>query len=165
PLAAIGGSTNIVLHLLAIAGRLSVPLTLEDFDHLSRDVPLLVDLQPSGRFLMEDWHYAGGLPAVLKELTSFLHLNAATVSGVTIGERICDAECFNREVIRPLDEPANVKSGIWVLHGNLCPRGAVMKPSAASSALHQHRGRAVVFESIEDYKARIDDPALQVDEN
>ena len=164
-LAAIGGSTNIVLHLLAIAGRLNVPLTLEDFDRLSKDVPLLVDLQPSGRFLMEDWHYAGGLPAVLKEMASLLHLDAATVSGVSVGERIREAECFNREVIRSLSEPANAQSGIWVLHGNLCPGGAVMKPSAASTALCQHRGRAVVFESIEDYKARIDDPALDVDEN
>jgi len=126
---------------------------------------LMVDLQPSGRFLMEDWHYAGGLPAVLRELTPLLHLDAATVSGVSVGERIRDAECFNREVIRPLSEPANAQSGIWVLRGNLCPGGAVMKPSAASSGFYQHRGRAVVFESIEDYKARIDDPALEVDEN
>src|SRR6202161_4336108 len=136
-LAAIGGSTNIVLHLLAIAGRLCVPLVLEDFDHLSKGVPLLVDLQPSGRFLMEDWHYAGGLPAVLRELTPLLQLDAATVSGVSVGERIREAECFNRQVILPLSEPVKAESGIWVLHGNLCPEGAVMKPSAASSRVYQ----------------------------
>lgn len=164
-IAAIGGSSNAVLHLLAIAGRLGVPLTLADFDKLSNNVPLLADLQPSGRFLMEDLHYAGGLPAVLKELTPLLDLTAITVSGKTLGECIADAECFNREVIHTLEKPAKPASGIWVLHGNLCPQGAVMKPSAASPELYQHRGRAVVFESIEDLKARIDDPNLNVDEN
>jgi dihydroxy-acid dehydratase len=164
-LAAIGGSTNIVLHLLAIAGRLGIPLRLEDFDRLSQGVPLLLDLQPSGRFLMEDWHYAGGLPALLKELAPWLHLAAATVSGVPLGELLRDAECFNREVIRPCGSPVREDSGIWVLRGNLCPGGAVMKPSAASGALCRHRGRAIVFESIEEFKARIDDPTLEVDEN
>jgi dihydroxy-acid dehydratase len=164
-LAAIGGSTNAVLHLLAIAGRLGVPLELADFDRLSADVPLLVDLQPSGKFLMEDMHYAGGLPAVLKELAPRLHVSAATVWGETIGDSFATAECFNREVIRTLAEPANPVSGIWVLGGNLCPNGAVLKPSAASRALFSHRGRAVVFESIEDLRARIDDPGLEVDAN
>ncbi|MGB6309997.1 MAG: IlvD/Edd family dehydratase [Steroidobacteraceae bacterium] len=164
-LGAIGGSTNAVLHLLAIAGRLGVPLDLDDFDRLSRDVPLLVDLQPSGRFLMEDLHYAGGLPAVLKELAPLLHVNAATVWGQTIGESFAGAECYNRDVVRTLAEPANSVSGIWVLKGNLCPGGAVIKPSAASPSLFNHRGRAVVFESIEDLRARIDDSALDVDAN
>jgi dihydroxy-acid dehydratase len=164
-LGAIGGSTNAVLHLLAIAGRLGVPLQLAEFDHGSADVPLLVDLQPSGRFLMEDLHYAGGLPAVLKELQPLLHADAGTVWGQSIGESIASAECYNREVIRTLAEPASKVSGIWVLSGNLCPNGAVMKPSAASPALFRHRGRAVVFESIEDLRARIDDPALAVDES
>jgi dehydratase ilvD1 len=164
-LAAIGGSTNAVLHLLAIAGRLDVPLELADFDRLSADVPLIVDLQPSGRYLMEDLHYAGGLPAVLKELAPRLHLDAKTVWGETLGASFAAAECYNREVIRTLAAPVNPVSGIWVLKGNLCPQGALMKPSAASQALFRHRGRAVVFESIEDLRARIDDPALVVDAN
>jgi dehydratase ilvD1 len=164
-LGAIGGSTNSVLHLLAIAGRLGVPLTLRDFDDLTRDVPLLVDLQPSGRFLMEDLHYAGGLPAVLRELAPKLHGDALTACGETLAAGYATAECYNREVIRPLSDPANAVSGVWVLSGNLCPGGAVMKPSAATSSLFHHRGRAVVFESIEDMRARIDDPALPVDAN
>ena len=163
--AALGGSTNAVIHLLAIAGRLDVGLTLEDFDQLSCDVPLLVDLQPSGRFLMEDLHYAGGVPAVMRELEHLLHLDHRTVSGMTLREIAAGAECFNREVIGSLDKPVKPSSGTWILRGNLCPNGAVMKPSAASSALCTHRGPAVVFESIEDFKARIDDPLLQVDEN
>jgi len=162
-LAAIGGSTNAVLHLLAIAGRVGVPLELEDFDRLTADIPLLVNLQPSGRFLMEDLHYAGGLPAVMKELAPFLHVDAPTVWGRSVGESIQQAECFNREVIRTLAEPDNAVSGIWVLKGNLCPNGAVVKPSAASRSLFLHRGRAIVFESIEDLRARIDDPSLNVD--
>jgi dihydroxy-acid dehydratase len=161
-LGAIGGSTNAVLHLLAIAGRLGVPLKLAEFDRLSAEVPLLVDLQPSGRFLMEDLHYAGGLPAVMKELISLLHADAPTVWGQTIGESCAAAQCYNRQVIRTASEPASPVSGIWVLHGNLCPGGAVVKPSAASRSLFNHRGRAVVFESIEDLRARIDDPALDV---
>jgi dihydroxyacid dehydratase/phosphogluconate dehydratase len=123
----------------------------------------LVDLQPSGRFLMEDLHYAGGLPAVMKELTPLLHTQANTSWGGPIGTSFASAECFNRDVIHPLEAPANPVSGIWVLQGNLCPDGAVMKPSAASRSLFSHRGRAVVFESIEDLHARIDDPALDVD--
>jgi dihydroxyacid dehydratase/phosphogluconate dehydratase len=124
-----------------------------------------VDLQPSGRFLMEDLHYAGGLPAVMKELAPLLHGDAGTVWGQSIGDSFAAAECFNHEVIRTLAEPANAVSGIWVLKGNLCPQGAVIKPSAASRSLFLHRGRAVVFESIEDLHARIDDAGLEVDAN
>ncbi|MEI9994353.1 MAG: IlvD/Edd family dehydratase [Rhizomicrobium sp.] len=164
-LAAIGGSTNAVVHLLAIAGRLGVRLSLADFDRLSAEVPLLVDLQPSGQYLMEDFHYAGGVPALMKEIEPFLHLDAPTVSGRSHRETIETAQCFNRAVIRPIDAPVRPSSGIWVLRGNLCPSGAVMKPSAASEGFYKHEGRAVVFESIEDFKARIDDPALDVDEN
>jgi dihydroxy-acid dehydratase len=164
-MSAIGGSTNAVIHLLAYAGRLGVPLELADFDRLSADVPLLVDLQPSGRFLMEDLHYAGGLPAVLKELAPLLHAQAPTAWGEPIGASFAEAQCYNREVIRTLAEPANPVSGIWVLRGNLCPNGAVVKPSAASPSLFSHRGPAVVFESIEDLHARIDDPALPVTEH
>jgi len=162
--AAIGGSTNAVVHLLALAGRLGVELTLEDFDHLSRDVPLLVDLQPSGRFLMEDLHYAGGLPAVMKQLAPFLEPSALTVSGTPIGDQYDKAEVWNTEVIRTLETPVKPDSGIWVLRGNLAPGGAVMKPSAASPELCSHTGKAVVFETIEDFRARIDDPDLDVDE-
>jgi dehydratase ilvD1 len=162
-LGAIGGSTNTVLHLLAIAGRLGVPLKLAEFDRLTADVPLLVDLQPSGKFLMEDLHYAGGLPAVMRELAPLLHTDVKTSWGQPIGDSFASAECFNRDVIRTLAAPANPVSGIWVLQGNLCPNGAVMKPSAAGRSLLSHRGRAVVFESIEDLHARIDDPALDVD--
>jgi dihydroxy-acid dehydratase len=163
--AAIGGSTNAVVHLLALAGRLGVKLSLEDFDTLSRTVPLLVDLQPSGRFLMEDLHYAGGLPAVMKAMGSLLDTDAPAVSGATLRDQVADASCFDAEVIRSVSAPVKASSGIWVLRGNLCPGGAVMKPSAATQSLCQHRGRAVVFESIEDLHARIDDPALEVDEN
>jgi dihydroxy-acid dehydratase len=162
--AAIGGSTNAVVHLLALAGRLGVELSLEDFDLLSRDVPLLVDLQPSGRFLMEDLHYAGGLPAVMKQLAPFLAPSALTVSGAPIGDQYDKAEVWNAEVIRTLENPVKPDSGIWVLRGNLAPGGAVMKPSAASPELCSHTGKAVVFETIEDFRARIDDPDLDVDE-
>lgn len=164
-LAAIGGSTNAVLHLLAVAGRLGVPLALCDFDTLTADIPLLVDLQPSGRFLMEELHYAGGLPAVMKELAPLLDASAPAAATATIEGYYCDAECYDREVVRPLQQPVKPVSGIWVLQGNLCPRGAVMKPSAASPELFRHRGRAVVFTSIEDLRARIDSPDLDVDAN
>jgi dihydroxy-acid dehydratase len=163
-LSAIGGSTNAVIHLLAFAGRLGIPLELAEFDRLSADVPLLVDLQPSGRFLMEDLHYAGGLPAVMKELAPLLDLTAPTVRGEPLGASFAAAECYNRDVIRTMAEPANPVSGIWVLKGNLCPNGAVVKPSAASPSLFSHRGPAVVFESIEDLRTRIDDPGLNVTE-
>lgn len=162
--AAIGGSTNAVVHLLALAGRLGIELVLEDFDRLSNSVPLLVDLQPSGRFLMEDLHYAGGVPAIMAEIRQLLHTASSTVCGLTIGQIAEQAECFNREVVRSFADPVKTDSGTWILRGNLCPAGAVMKPSAASNKLCTHRGRAVVFESIEDFKARIDDPALAVDE-
>ena len=164
--AAIGGSTNAIVHLLAIAGRLGVPLTLEDFDKLGHDMPLLTDLMPHGRLLMEDFYYAGGLPAVIRELGDLLHRDALTVTGKSLGENNKDAPCWNREVIRPLDKPLKERAGIAVLRGNLCPDGAVIKPSAAMTpSLLKHRGRAVVFETIEDFKARIDDPALDIDEN
>jgi dihydroxy-acid dehydratase len=162
-LGAIGGSTNTVLHLIALAGRLGVPLELADFDRLTAEVPLLVDLQPSGKYLMEDLHYAGGLPAVLKELAPLLHTEVNTSWGQPLGAGFAAAECYNRNVIRTLKAPVNPVSGIWVLQGNLCPNGAVMKPSAASRALFSHRGRAVVFESVEDLHARIDDPDLVID--
>jgi L-arabonate dehydrase len=162
---AIGGSTNAVIHLLAIAGRIGVELKLEDWDRLGAEVPCLVDLQPSGRFLMEDFYYAGGLPAVLREVSHLLHLDAPTVNGKTIGENIASAPCWNREVIRPIDQPLRDHAGIAVVRGNLAPDGAVIKPSAASPHLLAHRGRAVVFEDIEDFHARIDDEALDVDEH
>ena len=163
--AAIGGSTNAVIHLLAIAGRIGVKLTLDDWDRLGSQVPCLVDLQPSGRFLMEDFFYAGGLPAVLREIQHLLHTEAPTVNGKTLGENIASAPCWNREVIRPLAEPFKPAAGIAVLRGNLAPDGAVIKPSAASDHLLKHRGRAVVFENIEDFHARIDDEALDIDES
>ena len=163
--AAIGGSTNAVIHLLAIAGRIGIDLKLGDFDDLGRQVPCLLDLQPSGKFLMEDFFYAGGLPAVLREIEHLLHLDALTVNGKTIGENIAAAPCWNREVIRPLAEPFMADAGIAVVKGNLAPDGAVIKPSAASAHLLKHRGRAVVFETIEDFHARIDDEALDIDEH
>jgi dehydratase ilvD1 len=162
--AAIGGSTNAVIHLLALAGRVGVDLSLEDFDQLGREVPLLVNLMPSGAYLMEDFCYAGGMPAVLRELQSVLRGQAVTVGGQTQAEIAAEGETFNREVIAPMSAPFGPSSGVWVLKGNLCPGGAILKPSAASPALLTHRGRAVVFEDIEDYKARIDDDALEVDE-
>jgi dihydroxyacid dehydratase/phosphogluconate dehydratase len=163
--AAIGGSTNAVLHLLAIAGRVGVDLALDDFDRLAREVPTLVDLMPSGRFLMEDFCYAGGLPVVLRRLAEGNLLNSAalTVTGRTIGENVADAECWNDEVIRTLDAPVQpAGSGTAVLTGNLCPGGAVLKQSAASPELLVHEGRAVVFDSPEEYHAVCDDDDLDV---
>jgi dihydroxy-acid dehydratase len=162
--AAIGGSTNAVIHLLAMAGRMGVPLTLDDFDRLGAEVPCLLNLQPSGKFLMEDFYYAGGLPAVLREIAPLLHRDALTVNGRTLGENTADAPCYNREVILTPDAPFMADAGIAVLRGNLAPDGAVIKPSAASAHLLKHRGRAVVFENIEDFHARIDDPDLDIDE-
>jgi dihydroxy-acid dehydratase len=161
--AAIGGSTNAVVHLIAIAGRLGVPLELADWDRLGRDVPCLVNLIPSGKYLMEDFYYAGGLPAVLRELEPRLHKDAPTVTGKSLWQNVAEAPCWNRDVIFPLDRPFKPAGGIAVLTGNLAPGGAVLKPSAATPALMKHRGRAVVFETIEDYDRRIDDPALNVD--
>jgi L-arabonate dehydrase len=163
--AAIGGSTNAVIHLLAIARRIGVDLTLEDWDRLGSKMPCLVNLQPSGQYLMEDYYYAGGLPSVMREIATYLHLDAMTVNGRTIGENIGTAQCWNRDVIRAFDEPFKLEAGIAVLKGNLAPDGAVIKPSAASEHLLKHRGRAVVFENIEDFHARIDDDALDVDES
>jgi L-arabonate dehydrase len=164
--AAIGGSTNAIVHLLAIAGRIGVELTLDDFDRLGHDMPLLTDLMPHGKYLMEDFYYAGGLAAVIKSLGDLIHKDTLTVNGRTLGENIADAQCWNAEVIRAPETPLKERAGIAVLRGNLCPDGAVIKPSAAQvPSLLKHRGRAVVFSSIEDFKARIDDPNLDIDEN
>ncbi|MEO8720311.1 MAG: IlvD/Edd family dehydratase [Ginsengibacter sp.] len=163
--AAIGGSTNFVIHLLAIAGRIGIPLDINDFDELSAAIPLLVNLQPSGEFFMEDFYYAGGLPVVMKEMIDCLHENCKTVNGHTLIENISKAEVWDRNVIATTGEPFNKQSGIIVLKGNLCKDGAIMKPSAASTHLLQHTGTAVVFENIEDYKKRIDSPDLDIDEN
>jgi L-arabonate dehydrase len=163
--AAVGGSTNLIVHLLAIAGRIGVPLDLEDFDKLGSDIPLLVNLMPSGTYLMEDFFYAGGLPVVLKELKDYLHKDIITVNGNNLHENNADAECYNRDVIASIDKPLKPKAGIAVLKGNLCENGAVIKPSAATSELMKHKGKAVVFESMEDYHARIDDPDLDIDES
>ena len=163
--AAIGGSTNFVIHLMAIAGRVSVELTLEDFDRLGSHIPLLVNLMPSGKFLMEDFYYAGGLPAVIQALKDELHESAITVTGESIGENTKDAPCYNKEVITSGEEPLIEHAGIAVLRGNLCEDGAIIKPSAASTELMTHRGPAVVFEDYEDYHDRIDDPDLKVDKN
>jgi dihydroxy-acid dehydratase len=162
---AIGGSTNAVIHLLAIAGRIGVCLNLDDWDRLGRDVPCLVNLMPAGKYLMEDFYYAGGLPAVIRELGGLIHRDALTVNGKTIGENAADAPCHNRDVIRPLSDPVRTDAGVAVLRGNLCPNGAIIKPSAATPSLMKHRGRAVVFETIEDLRARIDDPNLDIDES
>jgi dihydroxy-acid dehydratase len=162
--AALGGSTNAIVHLLALAGRVGVELDLADFDRLGHDIPLLVDLMPSGRYLMEDFYYAGGLPAVIREMGDLIHRDALTVNGKTIGDNTAEAPCYDREVIRTMAAPLKERSGIAVLRGNLAPDGAVIKPSAATPALMKHRGRAVVFESIEDFRARIDAPDLEVDE-
>jgi L-arabonate dehydrase len=163
-LAAIGGSTNAVIHLIAIAGRLGVPLSVDDFDRLGSELPCLVNLQPSGEHLMEDFCYAGGLPAVMKEIRHLLHQDVITVNGRSMGENIADAQNYDPRVIKTLAEPFKDKAGIAVLRGNLAPRGAVIKPSAATPALMTHTGRAVVFEDSDDFHARIDDEALDVDE-
>jgi len=160
--AAIGGSTNFIIHLTAIAGRVGIDLTLDDFT-LGRDVPLLLDLMPSGRFLMEDFYYAGGLPAILRELGTMLHGDCLGVNGKTLAENCREAPNWNAEVIRARSAPVREKAGIAVLRGNLAPDGAVIKPSAADPALLKHRGRAVVFENTEDLHARVDDPALDID--
>src|SRR5579863_2254231 len=166
--AAIGGSTNAVIHLLAIAGRVGVPLSLDDFDVLARDVPTLVNLQPSGTYLMEDFCYAGGLPAVMRELDDrgLLHSGAMTVTGAGVGANVADAPCWNRDVIKAFAEPFQpAGTGTAVLRGNLAPDGAVIKQSAASPHLLKHRGRALVFESPSAYYDVAEDPALEVDED
>lgn len=163
--AAIGGSTNAVIHLKAIAQRVGVELTLDDWQTYGQDVPTLVDLQPSGRYLMEEFYYAGGLPAVLRQLgeAGLLDGDALTANGKSLWDNNRDAPCYNNEVIRPLNNPLCKNGGICILRGNLAPRGAVLKPSAATPALMKHRGRAVVFENFEHYKERIMDPDLEVD--
>ena len=161
-LAAVGGSTNAVVHLLAIAGRLGVPLSLEDFDHIGSHIPLLVNLQPSGKYLMEDFHRAGGLSAVFKQLESRLNPHAKTVTGRSIIESIGAGEIYDSSVISTIDEPLKKEAGIAVLRGNLAPEGAVIKPAAASPSLLKHSGPAVVFDSIEDFHSRIDSPNLEV---
>ena len=161
-LAAVGGSTNAVVHLLAIAGRLGVTLSLEDFDHIGSHIPLLVNLQPSGKYLMEDFHRAGGLSAVFKQLESRLNPHAKTVTGRSIIETIGAGEIYDSSVISTIDEPLKKEAGIAVLRGNLAPEGAVIKPAAASPSLLKHSGPAVVFDSIEDFHSRIDSPNLEV---
>ncbi len=163
--AAIGGSTNFVIHLLAIAGRIGVTLDITDIDRLSSGIPLLANLQPSGSFFMEDFYYAGGMPALMRELLPVLHRECITANGKTIAENNVTANCYNREVIGTLQEPFNEVSGVVVLKGNLSTNGAVLKPSAASQHLLVHTGRVIAFEDIDDYKKRIDDPELDVDAN
>jgi dihydroxy-acid dehydratase len=161
--AALGGSTNAIVHLLAMAGRLGIDLTLDDFDVIGRKVPLLVNLMPSGQYLMEDFYYAGGVPAVMKELSPVLHLGAMTVSGKTIGDEIANAPCYDREVIATWDKPIQPPgSSTAVLKGNLAPNGAVLKISAATPSLLKHRGPALVFDTNEKYIAVSDDPNLDV---
>jgi len=164
---AIGGSTNAVIHLLALAGRVEVDLTLDDWDRCGRDVPTIVNLMPSGKYLMEEFFYAGGLPVVLKRLgeAGLLHRDALTVSGDAIWDEVKEATNWNEDVILPVEKALAASGGIAVLKGNLAPNGAVLKPSAASPHLMKHRGRAVVFEDIDDYKAKINDDALDIDEN
>jgi dihydroxy-acid dehydratase len=159
---AIGGSTNAVVHLLAIAGRVGIPLTLDDWDRLGRAMPCLVNLMPSGQYLMEDFYYAGGLPVVIREIGDRLHKDALTVNGKPIWENVRDAVNYNEKVITPATKPFKPHGGIAVLKGNLAPNGAVLKPSAATPKLLKHKGRAVVFDDIDDLNARIDDPKLDV---
>ena len=159
---ALGGSTNAVIHLVALAGRVGLDLPLAHFDELSRTTPFLLDLKPSGRFLMEDFFYAGGVPALLRELAPLLHLDCRTVTGRSLGEDITGAATINREVIRGLQDPLQPEGGLAVLYGSLAPSGAVIKPSAASPQLLTHRGRAIVFEDHDDLERRIDDPDLDV---
>ncbi|MCG2616219.1 dihydroxy-acid dehydratase [Terrimonas sp. NA20] len=163
--AAVGGSSNFIIHLMAIAGRIGVDISLEDFDRLGSKIPLLLNLMPSGKYLMEDFYYAGGLPVILEQLKEELHKNVITVSGKNHHENIAGAtDCYNKEVIASIDTPFIPEAGCVVVKGNLALNGAVIKPSAATPALMKHTGRAVVFESIEDYNARIDDPELDIDE-
>ena len=163
--AAVGGSTNFLIHLLAIAGRIGVELDLADFDKIGSKIPLLVNMKPSGKYLMEDFYYAGGLPVVIKELKKYLHNDAITVNGKKIGDNNAENICYKNDVIAIIEEPFQKEAGIAVLKGNLCEGGAIIKPSAATPKLMKHRGKAVVFESMEDYHERIDDPNLDIDEN
>lgn len=163
--AAIGGSTNFVIHLLAIAGRVGIPMTIDDFDLFSENIPLIANLQPSGDYFMEDLYYAGGLPAVMKEIERHLDTSCLTANGKIVLENLKNAKTLNRTVIASFEAPIKPDSGVAVLKGNLCEAGAIIKPSAADPRLMQHTGTAVVFENIEDYKLRIDDPDLPVDED
>lgn len=161
--AATGGSTNFVIHLLAIAGRIGVELDLNDFDKFSKQIPLLANIQPSGEHFMEDLYYAGGLPALMNQMKDFLHTGIITVNGKTVGENIANTPIYDSKIISTMENPFKPDSGIAVVKGNLAPNGAVVKPSAASPELYKHRGKAVVFENIEDYHARIDLPDLDID--
>ena len=164
---AIGGSTNAVIHLAAVAGRLEIELSLDDWEKCGKDIPTLVNLQPSGKYLMEDFYYAGGVPAVIKQLLdkNLLNKDALTVNGKTIEENNLNAECWNEDVIKDFASPLVKEGGIKILKGNIAPDGAILKPSAASPELMKHKGKAVVFESVEEFHAKIDDPNLDVDEN
>lgn len=162
-LLALGGSTNAVIHLVAIAGRRGITLPLKKFDELSRQIPVIVNLRPSGQYLMEDFFYAGGVPAVIREILPLLKGDALTVTGKTLAENVSNAKCYNRDVIRPSDQPLHPQGALAVLYGNLAPDGAVIKTSAATPRLTQHTGRAVVFEGYEEMLGRIDDPSLEVD--
>ena len=160
---ALGGSTNAVIHILALAGRAGIKLTMQRFDELSRKTPLLANLRPSGSYLMEDFYYAGGLPALLRALSPHLNLGCLTVTGATLGENVANAEIYNADVIRSLDHPVLESGGLAILYGNLAPNGAVIKASAAEPRLLKHIGRAIVFDSFNEMNSRIDDPALDVD--
>jgi dihydroxy-acid dehydratase len=162
---AIAGSTNAIIHLVALAGRCGIPFSLDDFDHISERVPVLANIRPSGAFLMEDFYYAGGLRALMKEIRDLLHLNCVTVNGKTMGENLADAQTFNHEVIRPRENPIAETGGTVILRGSLAPDGAVIKTSAASPKLLKHKGDAVVFKNYQDLEARLDDPALAVTED
>jgi dihydroxy-acid dehydratase len=162
---ALGGSTNAVVHLIAIAGRLGINLTLADFDRLSRSTPYLANVKPSGEYLMEDFFHSGGVPALMKEILPLLHRNCLTVTGKSISENLAKAECYNAEVIHPLATPIHPEGGLAILHGNLCPNGAVIKPTAASPNLLQHRGKAYVFENHEHMEQQVDMDYLPIDRN
>jgi dihydroxy-acid dehydratase len=162
---ALGGSTNAVIHLLALSGRAGIHLALDRFDQFSRKTPMLANLRPSGKYLMEDFYYAGGLPALLRALAPHLDLSCLTITGKSLGENIAGAEIYNTDVIRTLDHPVLASGGLAILYGNLAPKGAVIKASAAESRLLTHTGRAIVFDSFDEMNARMDDPALDVDAN
>ena len=155
---ALGGSTNAIVHLIAMAGRAGFRLSLDDFDAWSRRVPVLADLRPAGRFLMEDFHHAGGLPALLKQLADLIDFNCQTISGISLAQQIADAQVVDEQVIRRRKEPVSASGGTYVLKGNLAPEGCVIKPVAARPELLRHRGPAVVFENYSDLKARIHHP-------
>jgi dihydroxy-acid dehydratase len=161
---AIGGSTNAVIHLIAMARRLGIPLDLDSFDRISGSTPVIANLRPSGKYLMEDFYYAGGLRALMRNMQALLHTDSVTANGRTLGENIADADVFDADVIRPLDNPLSQQGGLLVLRGTLAPNGAVVKQSAASPELLQHRGRAVTFADRDDLARRIDDPDLDIDE-